>query len=290
MKPMDVDLQADYALGTTTMCKCLKVTRLDGVIVGVTDHVTTFDFGGVTYLASAGFSVSDIENSSDMSPDNLEIEGFLADPLVTEEDIYSGRWDNAAFELFEVNFRDLANGRNWIKAGNFGEVRAKTKGAFTIELRGLMQRYSRRIIELTSKECLAEFGDARCGIDLALWTESATVDTVPEQYLQFTDPAHTEEADYWKGGTATFTSGDNSAAGDAGTNLSMEIKSSTSAGLIALYQAMPFPIGVGDTVTLVRGCQKRLEADCRDTYDNVVNFRGVGSLLPGSRIYARPQR
>jgi len=288
-KAMSAGLLADYALGSTTMCKCVKVTRLDGVVVGVTDHVADIVFGGLTYLSSAGFSVSDVDSGSDLSPDNLEMEGFLASPLVTETDLYSGRWDYAAFELFEVNFRDLTHGRNWIRGGNLGEVRGKTLESFALEMRGLMQRYSRRIIELTSKECLADFGDARCGIDLAAWTETGTVGTVDTPYQQFSDPARTEEDEYWKGGTVTFTSGANSAAGEAGTDLTMEIKSSGDEGFVSLYQQMPFPIAVGDTYTIVRGCMKRLEEDCRDRYDNVVNFRGVGSLLPGSRIFERPQ-
>ena len=45
------------------------------------------------------------------------------------------------------------------------------------------------------------------------------------------------------------------------------------ARLVTLVLAMPAAVQVGDTFSIVAGCRKRLE-DCRDKFDNVLNFRG----------------
>jgi hypothetical protein len=37
---------------------------------------------------------------------------------------------------------------------------------------------------------------------------------------------------------------------------------------------MPFEVVVGDAYSLLPGCRKRLAEDCRDKFNNVVNFRG----------------
>jgi uncharacterized phage protein (TIGR02218 family) len=60
----------------------------------------------------------------------------------------------------------------------------------------------------------------------------------------------------------------------------MEVKSSTSVGVITLQQAMPSGTTIGDTYSLSAGCNKLLTT-CRDKFNNVVNFRGFPHV-PGS--------
>jgi hypothetical protein len=79
------------------------------------------------------------------------------------------------------------------------------------------------------------------------------------------------ESGYFDFGVITFTSG-------ANDGLSMEIKQ-YSEGQMTLALPMPYAVEVGDTYSIVPGCNKAL-ATCRDTYDNVVNFRGE-PYLPG---------
>jgi uncharacterized phage protein (TIGR02218 family) len=289
MKSMSVALKAHYASGKTTLARCWKATLRNGNVVTATAHDRDIEFpigSGIIYLSTAAYTPSDVESGSDLSPDNLELEGFLASPHIVTSDIHTGLWDYAAIEDFEVNYADLTMGRNLIRAGTLGEV-STGMATFRSELRGLMQAYSRRIVQLTSAICRATFGDARCGINVASWTVTGTIDEVTNN-RQFTDAARTEENDWFTGGLITFTSGANSALGAAGSDLSMEVKDSTIGGVIKLHELMPFDIAVGDTYSMYAGCTKRFTEDCIDKFDNGVNFRGEPHL-PGSRVYAGSQ-
>jgi hypothetical protein len=76
---------------------------------------------------------------------------------------------------------------------------------------------------------------------------------------------------YFDHGLFTATSG-------AADGLSMEVKSYV-AGQIVLVLPMPYPLEVGDTYSMVAGCDKSFFT-CRDRFDNVVNMRAE-PWLPG---------
>lgn len=279
MKGWGTALKAHYALGSTTLATCWKATLTNGTVVAATSHDRDIVFNGVTYLSMAAYTPTDVESSADLSPDNLELEGFLASPAITDGDIQSGLWDFAAVEMFEVNFKDLTMGRNRMREGTLGEVKG-TRAVFRAELRGLTQAYSRRIVRLIEKECDADLGDARCMVDLAAFTVTGTIDSVVSN-REFTDPARTEEDEWFTAGKITFTSGLNA-------GLSMEVKQSTAAGVITLHQFMPFELVAGDTYSMYAGCTKRKAEDCIAKFDNVLNHLGF-DFLPGSRVYAGPE-
>lgn len=276
--PMSAELTAHYAGGSRTIALCFKATLTNGTVVAATKLDEDITYDGVTYQSVAGFIASDVESGSDLSPDNMEIEGFLRAPAVTEEDARSGRWDYASILLFEVNWRDLTMGHKVVRYGKLGEVRLMD-GRFVAEFRGLMQHYSRRIVNLTTPTCLRDLGDAGCGISLAAWTVTGSVLSVTNN-RQISDATRTEAANRFVGGKLTWTSGLNN-------GLSMEVKSS-SLGSFELVEAMPFTIAAGDTYSMHAGCTKRFTEDCKDKFGNGVNFLGVPPhLMPGHDVYRR---
>lgn len=280
MKDLSVALKAHYALGKTTLALCWKATLTNGTVVCATAHDRDIVFDGRTYLASAAYSPSDVESGADMAPDNLEVDGFLASPHIVAADVHTGLWDYAAIEIFEVNYSDLTMGRNLLRYGTLGEVKSGL-ASFRAEMRGLMQAYSRRIVRLIEAPCDADLGDARCGVNLATFTVTGTIDSVASN-REFTDAARTEANNWFTGGKFTLTSGLN-------IGLGMEVKSSTAAGVIKLHELMPFDIAAGDTYSMSAGCAKRKTEDCIGKFNNGVNHRGF-DLLPGSRVYGGPQR
>lgn len=94
----------------------------------------------------------------------------------------------------------------------------------------------------------------------------------------FTDTTRTEASSTFVGGKLTWTTGLN-------INRSMDVKDSTSAGLITLFQKMPYTISVGDEYKLVKGCKKTVAA-CQayasenGSRGNIYNFRGE-PYIPG---------
>lgn len=274
MKTISAGLTSHYASGSMTLATCWKATLRDSTVVAATSHDSDIVFQGVTYSATAGYSATDVQSSSGMNPDNLEVAGFLQSPAITEDDVYSGRWDFAEIEIFEVNWADTTQGRRILRVGTLGEVKAG-RNMFVAELRGLLQYLSRTIGRITGKECDADLGDARCKFNVASVTVTGTVGSVVGN-VTVNDAARTETTNHFAAGKITFTSGLNN-------GLSMEIKNSTSGQLI-LWEPMPFTIAAGDTYSAYPGCYKRIFEDCRDKFNNVVNFRGF-PFLPGSNIY-----
>jgi uncharacterized phage protein (TIGR02218 family) len=274
VKSLGTALKAHYASGTTTLATCWKATLTNGTVVAATTLDRDIVIGGVTYQATQGYNASDIESSAELNPDNLEIEGFLASPAITDDDIHSGLWDYAAIEIFEVNYADLTMGKNVLRVGTLGEVRG-SRSKFTAELRGLMQAYTRTIVRLVTEECTADLGDARCKVDLAAITVPGIVGSAQENRI-FTDAARSEVADWFTGAKLTWMTG-------ANAGRSMEVKQS-SPGRIELAHSMYEPIMSGDTYMVHAGCTKRFEEDCILKHNNGINFRGFPDL-PGSRIY-----
>lgn len=274
MKSMSAALKAHYALGTTTLATCWRATLTNGTVVAATSLDRNIPFDDVTYLSATGFSASDIASSAELNPDNLEIEGFLASPAITDADIHSGIWDYAAVEVFEVNYEDLTMGKNTKRFGTFGEVRGG-RSKFVAEMRGLQQAYSRQIGRLYKLDCDASLGDACCKKDLGPLTVTGTISAVTGNRI-ITDAARTEAADWFTAGKLTFTSGLND-------GLSMEVKASV-VGSITLHQPMPFAIAAGDTYTVYAGCTKRFTEDCVGKHDNAINFQGFPHL-PGASVF-----
>jgi uncharacterized phage protein (TIGR02218 family) len=274
MKSLSSGLKDHYASGTTTLATCWKATLTNGTVVAATSLDRDIVFGGVTYQAAQGYTASNIDSSAELNPDNLELDGVLQSPAITDEDIHSGLWDYAAIEVFEVNYSDLTMGKNILRSGTLGEVRGG-RSKFTAEMRGLLQAYTRTIVRLVTKECAWDLGDSRCKRDLAGITVTGTVGSVVGNRV-INDAARTEAAEWFTAGKLTMTSG-------ANAGLSMEVKRSAP-GVLELTHAFYEPIEPDDTYSVYAGCLKRFEEDCTTKHNNALNFGGFPHL-PGNRIY-----
>jgi uncharacterized phage protein (TIGR02218 family) len=274
MKSFSTALKASYAKGTTTFATCWKATLTNGAIVTATSLDRDIVFGGLTYKAAQSYTASNIDSSAELNPDNLEVEGFLAWPAITDEDIHSGLWDYAEIEVFEVNYNDLTQGRNDLRFGKLGEVRGG-RSKFVAEFRGLLQAYTRTIVRLVQETCPHDLGDAKCKRDLSEITVTGTIASVTGNRI-ISDPSRAEEADWFTAGKFTFTSG-------ANAGLSMEVKRSAP-GVLELTHAMYGEIAPDDTYEVYAGCLKRFVEDCVTKHNNGLNHGGFPDL-PGSKIY-----
>ncbi len=263
MKTLSTALSGHLAGECTTLATCWKITRTDSVVMGFTDHDQDLAVDGVTYYAATGFSPTAIASGDSLAVDNLDAEGLLTSGSLTEADILAGKYDFAQVEMFLVNWADLTQGTLILRTGWLGEVAIK-RNQFTAEIRGLTQPLAATIGEIYSPSCRAQFGDARCKIDLSDFTVTGGVTSVTSSQL-IGDSGRTEAAGLYTFGKITFTSGANS-------GLSMEVKEYLP-GQLALALPMPYAIAVGDTYSLVQGCDKTF-ATCCNVYHNAVNFRG----------------
>ncbi|HBC52867.1 MAG TPA: beta tubulin [Alphaproteobacteria bacterium] len=279
MKDIDPEFAAHLSSGVTTICHCWKLTRRDGTSQGFTDHDRDLSFDGVSYAAVSGFTAGMIETSLGLNVDNLEAVGALSDLSISEADLASGLYDDAAIVIYRVNWQDTDQ-RVVMRAGNLGEV-TRGAGEFRAELRGLAHRLNQPQGRLFQYGCDTDLGAPRCGVDLSdpdfVGAGSVATPTAPDIRRHFTALSLGGFANGWfSRGRLLWQSGSNA-------GLAMEVKLHTSsAGIVSLelWRDMPADIAAGDGFTVTAGCDKQFST-CSAKFANAVNFRGF-HLMPGN--------
>jgi uncharacterized phage protein (TIGR02218 family) len=273
MKPLSSALAAHLDSEVTTLATCWKVIRVDGQTFFFTDHDRDLTVDGDVYLAATGYTRSAIASTADLAVGNLDVEAILDAATITEADLRAGRFDRAAIELFLVNWADPAAGRITLRKGWLGEVELANAGGYRAELRGLAQALTTQIIRVYTPDCDADLGDARCGVDLALLTETGTVTAVALPTRRFTAAiSGSRPAGFFDGGLLTWTSGANA------EHPPIEVKSEAS-GEVTLFLPTNFPVQVDDAFSITAGCDKSKDT-CQGKFANIANFRGF-PFVPG---------
>lgn len=103
------------------------------------------------------------------------------------------------------------------------------------------------------------------------YTLTGTVTGVTDKFT-FTDSSRSEPAEWWKNGKITWNTGNNA-------GFSQDIKDFKYVGspqvlTFVLAESMYYDIQVGDTYTVVAGCQKRRTEDCKNKFFNGLNYQG----------------
>ncbi len=276
MKTLPPGLQDHLDGGATTLCWCWKIVRGDGAVQGFTDHDMPVAFDSVTYEAVSGFTASEVQSNLGLAVDNLTVVGALSSATLNEDDLAAGFYDNAAIEIWRVNWAS-PDQRVLMRKGNLGQV-SRGRTAFQAEVRGLAHVLNQTVGRAYGYSCDADLGDARCTVVLAGPTfTGAGVVAGATDARRFTVSGLGAYADGWfGGGRLAFTGGAN--AGRA-----MEVKRhALSAGIVSieLWQAMSEPVASGDAFTITAGCDKQF-ATCKAKFGNAVNFRGF-PYMPGN--------
>lgn len=285
MKTLPTALQAHYATRNTTLAVCLEIVRQDDAAYRFTSCDTPVTLGGNVYQAGPGLDISELASSAGLAPDNLELRILYADDAITRDDLLAGRWDNARFTIYEVNYLRPQDGANLLASGTTGEAKIARNNGFTLELRSLKQALQKPVGIVTQKTCRNRLGDSVCKVALAPFTRPGVAVTSVESQRVFAGSSlaagsPTIATGYFTEGVVTFTTGAN-----AGT--SRKVRVHGAAGRIECLAPFSFTIQVGDVFTAVAGCQKRL-ADCRDKFNNVLNFNGEPHLNGVDAITALP--
>lgn len=253
---------------STTLTKILRFQSKAGKVIGFTtlDQDITYNDGRgeVVYLAPIGFQPATIYESLGFEVGSTDQQSLLVpeyEVQISEQEVNSGQWDYASFDMLEVNYEDLSQGHWVVQHGTVGEIRSKDGLQLFGELRGLTAQLRTPIVEVDSRSCRARFGSMPgdpgvrfpCGFDAETLWESGTVSGVGvESFYTFQDDgADSSSVDgYYVPGLVEFLTGAN--AGRA-----MEIDAYTAgAGEFVLRHPLAYAIEVGDTYRRRRDCTK----------------------------------
>ncbi|RVV99005.1 DUF2163 domain-containing protein [Mesobaculum littorinae] len=274
---------AHLASGATTLARCWRVARRDGVAFGFTDHDRALHFDGMVFDPDDGMSAAALEQTTGLAVDNTEAQGILSHDGITEADLEAGRYDGAEVLAWLVNWADPAL-RSLRFRGTLGEVR-RAGGAFTAELRGLSEALNRPGGRIYQAGCGAVLGDRACGVDLADPAFSAEVDVAavtPEGRLRL--PGLDGYAPHWfEGGRLHVLSG-------RAEGLVAVIKNDRLRDGLREIEPWAEPRGglaAGDRVRIVAGCDKS-RSSCVEKFNNIINFRGFPQVPGEDWLMAYP--
>ncbi|WP_019956773.1 DUF2163 domain-containing protein [Yoonia vestfoldensis] len=281
MKSLSPALQTHLDDGTTTLSWCWRISRTDGVALGFTDHDRALSFDGTEFEPESGFAASEIRSGSDLAVDAQDASGVLTSDRITETDILDGRWDNAAVELWRVNWADTSQ-RVLMRRGAVGQIR-RGRMAFVAEVRSLAHVLGQTVGRTFQAGCDAALGDARCGIDLenAVYKGAGMITDLLRDRAFMASGLSAFEAGWFTSGTITWTSG-------ANTGRITEVLAHGLADAIATLTLLEAPvrtIAEGDAFVARAGCDKRI-ATCGAKFANTANFRGFPNI-PGQDAVLR---
>jgi uncharacterized phage protein (TIGR02218 family) len=274
-------------MSQTTYCRCIKIIRTDGIIMGFTSSDRDLTIDGLTYKASAATDAVAIKRDVKLDTDNVTIRSILDNDAVTAKDIVNGRYRNAKIVMAKIDYLNppatLLEGEILL-SGKVGNIEL-TDGIYVMEIRGLTAVLNQGVSVKASPICRWRFGDENCGINLAPLSFYGTVSGVVNNQELTTNLNPTRTLTY---GYIEFTSGVNQ-------GLIYNVKSNTG-GLIQLLSSLQYPPAVGDALKAVAGCKKD-QWTCRDTWGNFRNFGGEpqkwsenSGYFPGTDKLINPDR
>lgn len=281
MKSLPPALQAHLDEGTTTLAWCWRIVRADGVTLGSTDHDRTLTFDGTDFEPESGFAASEVRSGSDLSVDAQDAQGVLSSDRITETDILDGRWDNAAVEVWRVNWAATSQ-RLLMRRGAIGQIR-RGRLAFVAEVRSLAHVLGQTVGRTFQASCDAALGDTRWGVNLeapAFKGTGAIIDLLRDRAFTASGLGGFT-AGWFTFGTLDWTSGAN--AGRQAEVLSHDLVDGVA--VLTLLEAPVRAIAMSDTFTIRAGCDKRI-ATCGTKFANVANFRGFLNI-PGQDAVLR---
>ena len=256
-----------------TLAWCWRLSRRDGVTIGLTSHDRDLIVGGLCYRAAPGMKPSALETSDDIDGGTMDLAGAVSSAAIAADDLDAGRWDGAELKLFVTDWTAPDAAPVTVTRGALGAI--ERRGAsFSAELQGAVRMLDRPVCPATSPSCRAMLGDRACRVDLAPRTHRGRVVAVEGRHVTL-DAAPVA-------GTMAF----GELIWMEGRNCGLSSPVIGEAGAVLhLAEAPPLAITGPVRVRLTQGCDKQL-ATCRDRFGNAVNFRGEAHL-PGNDLLTR---
>lgn len=251
----------------TTYCYLWRVEREDGTVIAATDHDVSIEFNGDTFLPTVGVNTTTIVSKLGLAVDNLDVTGALDSEFIKEEDIEGGLYDNAAVDIYIVNWQDTDEYVHKVH-GTFGTA-VRTEVGYTTELRSQAQILNQPIGRTYQHTCDTKLGSARCGINLYDPQYSATgVVTSSSEGVLIVTTVETYDDGMFSLGHIETVEGYRYAIKDH------------SDSVITLWQPPSVQIEVGDALFVFAGCKQDADT-CREKFNNINNFQGF-PFIPGN--------
>jgi hypothetical protein len=169
MRDIPEEMAARIESGAAMLCHAWVMRRVDGAVLGFTDHDRDLVVDGATCRAGSGWTAGAAESGVGLAAGSLSAAGGLDDEALTAADVEAGLYDGARVALWRVDWSrpDLAV-RLWV--ATLARIR-REGGAFTAELEGPLAALERVVGRTYGRDCDAVLGDGRCRVDLEVFPD-----------------------------------------------------------------------------------------------------------------------
>jgi len=280
------------------LARCLRIELTDGTVMRITEHdteVTVFEgfVGGAAsftdpqvYSPVDGWDATNSRAEAALKESSMEFNGAFGGDNVSQADILHGKWEDAIVWDFRVDWRVPWLGTplrsQKLRLGDFKH----DDGIWTAQAYNLYADYHVKWGKAYTKTCHHSFGDADCGINVAVGGTTRFTCKVlanngdPNLNLsfQYDDVAPDTGAisladERLVGGHITFTSGNLSGQ-------SYPIRKFHASDRIYLQYPTRRAFALEDRFTAYAGCDKRMST-CDGVWSNSDNFGGF-QTMPGT--------
>lgn len=274
MREIPADLAAHLAQDATTLCRCWRVTRRDGAVLGFTEHDRDLNVDGTLFAAASGFQSSDAEAALGLSAPNGEVAGAFSSDAIGDADLRNGLYDGARVEVFVVNW--AAPSQYLLEhVREIGNVK-RTADHFQAELRGLAARLDQPAGRVYGRRCDATLGDTRCGVDLASSALRANGTIIKAGTTQaMVSGLAGFAAGFFTFGSLTFLDG-----ALAGRKVDIGAQDAGDPARLSFWLPLQDAPQPGDRFSITAGCDKSF-GTCRNKFANGANFQGFPHM-PGA--------
>lgn len=276
MKSLDPLFASAIAGSPQHLARLFSLRLTNDDVYLFTDHQFDITIGITTYVASNAVEVSAIESTTGGIAQNAELKINYVGTL-SRDQVLSGLMDDALFLIDLVDWSHPEAGSLRLLTGTLQRKSMSDIHYGQWYVKGQLAQLDGIIGEVYSAECRNILGDARCGVDLSLFTEDFSVSTVLAgyEYTRFTcSVTGSRDEGFFTLGTASFGVGAEK----------FEILRDTGTSTRTIILAVPRNqiISFGDLGELVAGCDKR-HTSCLNKFDNVLRmraepFKPIGSL------------
>ena len=256
-----------------TLAWCWRLSRRDGVVIGLTSHDRDLLIGGTLYRAAPGMKPSALETNDGLGVETMDLEGAVSSAAIAAADLDAGRWDGAQLVLSVTDWTAPDAAPVVVARGELGAVE-RQGAAFAVELQGVTRLLDGPACPATSPSCRAALGDRACRVDLTPLTHDRRVVAVAGRTVTLDMPVAAGTMAFgellWMAGAACGLA--SPVIAEAGSLLTL-------AEVPGVLPSLPA------RVRLTEGCDKQL-ATCSARFRNAANFRGEAHL-PGNDLLTR---
>ena len=164
MKDIPEILSQRFEGEALTLCMCWRLTRQDGLRVGVTDHDQALTSAGTDYVPSGALEAGRFVKGESMKPGQASAQGVLSSDLITPDDLQNGLWDGCRVDVYQVDWMLPDDGQRHVWSGYLSEISCNEDGVFSADLVSLKSDLERPIGRVVQRRCDAVLGDERCGV------------------------------------------------------------------------------------------------------------------------------